>query len=718
MNRWLTLLFVFVNFTYSFSQEKVSLKAGELRGDIQLDGFLNEDDWLNAPFTDALRTTVPVENGIPKFRTEIRVLASQKFIYFGISCFDDEPEKIVRFSKLRDTNLEVEDHVRIVIDPVLDGQSGYIFGVNPYGARYDALVSKRGESENRNWDVVWDARTQITENGWFAEIVIPIQSINFIKDLNRWGFNVERRVQRLLETSRWANVTRDQWFTQTSRAGLLTGLPEFSYGIGLNVRPSLVSKLTKNGNDDSAIIKFHPSLDITQRIGANATGSLTFNTDFAETEVDTRQTNLTRFPLFFPERRTFFLEGSDIFEFGLGTGPSTVLPFFSRKIGLFNGNEVPIEVGGKINGRLGKTAFGGLVVRTEGLETEDFELAPSTMGVFRVRQNILKESSLGFMGTFGDPEGRPGSFMTGIDFTYQTTKFTGDKNFLVGAWGLIANREDLDGDTSAYGFKIDYPNDKFDISYTYYRTGESFDPSLGFVPRKGINYNRLGFVYAPRPENGWLRQMFNQLYAKHFKEIGGQWQSYSVFLAPINCRFESGDRFEVNIHPQGEFLNEPFDISDGVIINEGGYHFVRYRLEMEFAAKRKINGQITYWFGDFYTGKLDQFKMEAAWNPNPLLTLEFNGQRNIGALPEGNFNQTILGTRLRFNFNANLQVNTFVQYDTESELLGWNARLHWIFNPLGDVFLVFNRNSIQDVTSRWNLQNQQIILKARYNFRW
>jgi len=718
MNKWLVPILMLAGFTHVSGQEKVSLRAGKLNGTIQLDGKLDEQDWLDAPFTDQLRTTEPVENGSPAFRTEVRVLAGQKFVYVGISCFDDNPDEIVRFSKLRDADLEIEDHVRIVIDPALDGQSGYIFGVNPYGARYDALVARRGESENSNWDVVWDARTQITDQGWFAEIVIPIQSINFVRELNQWGFNVERRVQRLLETSRWANVTRDQWFTQTSRAGLLTGLPRFSYGLGLNVRPSLVTKFTKSGENEPTTTKIQPSLDITQRIGANATGSLTFNTDFAETEVDTRQTNLTRFPLFFPERRTFFLEGSDIFEFGLGTGSGTVLPFFSRRIGLFQGNEVPIRAGAKINGRSGKTAFGAVTVRTGELETEDLDLDPSTMGVFRVRQNVMKESSLGFIGSFGDPEGRAGSFMTGLDFTYQTTKFAGDKNFLAGVWGIVMDREDLDGDRSALGFKVDYPNDKLDISYTYNRVGESFDLSLGFVPRKGIHYNRLGFTFAPRPDNGWLRQMFNQLFATYIEELNGQWQSYGVFMAPINWRFESGDRFEANVYPQGEFLTEPFEISDGVVIANGGYHFIRYRLEMEFAAKRKLNGQISYWFGDFYTGKLDEIELETAWNPSPLLTLEFNGLRNIGRLPEGDFDQTLLGTRLRFNFNANLQVNTFVQYDTESRVLGWNARLHWIFSPLGDVFLVFNQNSVDNMTSRWQLQNRQIILKVRYNFRW
>ncbi|MEM9928257.1 MAG: carbohydrate binding family 9 domain-containing protein [Bacteroidota bacterium] len=702
----------------TFAQTKPQLPAGTLTGTIQVDGHLHETDWQSAPFTDALRTTEPVENGDPAFKTEVRVIASPKNIYFGITCYDEAPDQIVRFSKLRDANLGVEDHIRIVIDPALDGQSGYIFGVNANGARYDALVSRRGESENDNWDVVWDARTQITDVGWTAEIIIPIQSINFVKELDQWGFNVERRVQRLLETSRWANVTRDQWFTQTSRAGLLTDLPQFSYGLGLNVRPSLVTKLTKAGEGSPTEAGIQPSLDITQRIGANVTGSLTFNTDFAETEVDTRQTNLTRFPLFFPERRTFFLEGSDIFEFGLGTGSRTVLPFFSRRTGLFQGNEVPIQAGGKINGRLGKTAFGGMVARTGELETDELRLDPTTMGIFRVRQNVMKESSLGVIGAFGDPEGREGAFMTGLDFTYQTTKFQGDKNFLVGGWGLVAGRADLEGDRTAVGLKVDYPNDKLDVSYTFNRVGENFDPSLGFVPRKGTYYNRIGFTFAPRPDNGWLRQMFHEVFATYISELDGQWQTYGVFTAPINWRLESGDRVELNVYPRGEFLSEPFEISDGVTLAPKGYHFVRYRTEVEFAAKRKLNGQISYWFGGFYSGTLDQIELETAWNPSPLFTIEFSGQRNIGRLPEGDFIQTILGTRIRFNLDANLQINTFIQYDTESRVLGWNARLHWIFSPLGDVFLVFNQNSINNLVSRWELNNRQIILKGRYNFRW
>ena len=245
------------------------------------------------------------------------------------------------------------------------------------------------------------------------------------------------------------------------------------------------------------------SLDASQRLGANVLATLTVNTDFAETEVDTRQTNLTRFPLFFPEKRTFFLEGSDIFEFGFGTGNRTVLPFFSRRIGLFGNSQVPIMVGGKINGRIGNTAFGGLGIRTNSFEDDRTPYNATTMGVMRVRRNVLKESTVGMITSVGDPLGRDGSFMSGLDFTYQTTRFNGNKNFIAGAWALYTDREDLSDDRSAFGFKVDYPNDKWDLSFTYSRIGEFFDPSLGFVPRKGIQFLNIGSIYAPRPKWPW-----------------------------------------------------------------------------------------------------------------------------------------------------------------------------------------------------------------------
>ncbi|MDX1315770.1 MAG: DUF5916 domain-containing protein, partial [Eudoraea sp.] len=431
MNRFNLVLAVFIILISSVSAQEASrpsLSAGQITEPIQIDGVLNEPDWEQAPILDDFLTTVPEEKGKPSAKTIVRVLADERFIVIGIDCQDQRPEDIVRFSKLRDADIREEDHVKVVLDTFLDGQSGYILAVNAHAARYDALVSNRGESENNDWDAIWNARVAVYENGWTVEIILPIQSIYFKKNIDQWGFNVERRIQRNQETIRWANVQRDQFFGQTSRAGLLTNLPKFNYGIGLNVRPSLVGSLNKNGAGGATISDFETSLDASQRLGPNLLATLTVNTDFAETEVDTRQTNLTRFPLFFPEKRTFFLEGSDIFEFGFGTGRGTVLPFFSRRIGLFGANQVPIVAGGKINGRIGKTAIGGLGIRTNSFDSDGESYDATNMGVVRVRHNVLGESSIGMISTFGDPLGRSGSWMSGFDFTYQTTRFGGDKN--------------------------------------------------------------------------------------------------------------------------------------------------------------------------------------------------------------------------------------------------------------------------------------------------
>ena len=697
--------------------ERPTLEAGKLTGQIKIDGHLDEVDWESAEILDDFRTTEPVENGTSSNPTIVRVLADEKYLIIGIECLDSNANDIVRFSKIRDADISEEDHVKIVLDPFLDGQSGYIFAVNAFAARYDALVSRRGESENDDWDAIWEARTAISTKGWTVEIRIPIQSIYFRKGLSTWGFNVERRIQRNQETIRWANVKRDQWFIQTSRAGLLTGLPEFNYGLGLNVRPSLVGRFNKDGAGSPMKFEFEPSLDVSQRLSPNVLATMTLNTDFAETEVDTRQTNLTRFPLFFPEKRSFFLEGSDIFEFGFGTGSNTVLPFFSRRIGLFDDNEIPILAGAKLNGRVGKTAFGGLGVQTKSFASNDQPYDASTMGVMRVRQNVLKESSVGVIASMGDPLGREDSWMSGADFTYQTTRFNGDKNFIAGAWALYTDRADLKEDRSAFGFKIDYPNDKWDLALIYSRIGSEFDPSLGFVPRKGVHYMRLGTTYAPRPKTSWLRQMFHQLYSTYIRDLNGSWQSYDIFTAPINWQLESGDRVEFNVRPVGENILVPFEIAENVFIPENEYHFMRYRLEAEFAAKRKLNGEATWWFGSFYEGNLHELELELNWNPSSLLRFELNGVRNIGRLPWGDFDQTLIGSRVRFNVNSDLQLNSYLQYDTDSRILGLNVRIHWIFSPLGDVILVFNHNTLDDITQNWVLQNQQVLLKFRYNFR-
>jgi len=658
----------------------------------------------------------------------VRVLATSDAIIVGVRADDPEPARIVSYARERDATLDAEDHIKIVLDTYRDGRSGYVFAVNANGARYDALVGNQAaEGERADWDGVWEAATARTPSGWSAEIRIPLKSILFRPKLAEWGFNIERRIQRLQETDRWAGPRRDYRVTVTSQAGLLTGVPRFDLGIGLSVRPSVTGGLARDSVAAPTVDRSHASLDITQRLGNNGLASVTFNTDFAETEVDSRRINLTRFPLFFPEKRTFFLEGADIFDFGLGL-EGDLVPFFSRRIGLVEDSlgeseQVPLDAGIKVNGRFGGTNVGALAVRTgdvAGLPTAN------TLGVVRIKQNVLQESSVGILATAGDPLGRSGRWMAGPDFLYQTSRFRGDKNLLVGAWMLGSGGTGVTGGRDAGGVAIAYPNDLWDAGFSYKRIGESFDPSIGFVPRSGVQIARLAYVWQPRPTRPigplHIRQCFWENELTYVAGLSGTWQSYEYFMAPINCRLESGDRFEFNIIPTGERLADTFAVADNVVIPAGTYRFFRFRLEAGLAMKRRFTTQLTWWFGRFYNGRLDQFEAVGAWKPSSLVIVEFSGEHDVGRMPEGSFTQDLASTRLRIDVSPDLQLSSLWQYDTESRTVGTNTRLRWTYRPLGDLFVVYNHNlrTRDPVTAQPELTfaSNQLLVKLQYAFRY
>jgi hypothetical protein len=688
-----------------------TVAAGVLPPDIQLDGELTEPAWTTVRGIENLTMIEPTEAAAPTGRTRVKVLASRTAVVIGVICEDPQPDRIVSYTKQRDGELSAEDHIRVVLDPFLDGRSGYVFQVNPSGARYDALIEPDGWP-NSNWDGVWDAATHRNAQGWSVEIRIPIQTLSFKRDVTSWYFNVERRIQRLQETDRWASPRRDWAFTQTSRAGLLTDLPAFDLALGLTLRPAIVAGGGRPAPGARLAGTADPSLDVSQHLGPNLLGSLSVNTDFAETEVDTRRTNFTRFPVFFPEKRTFFLEGSDLFQFGTGLG-DTLVPFFSRRVGLVSGHEVPIAAGGKIGGRLRATSLGALLVRTR---AEDTVAPATTLGVVRIKQNVLKESSVGFIATGGDPAGGRGSWLAGTDATFQTSHFRGDKNFLVGVSGQAMGHAGARGDRTAAAVKIAYPNDLWNAGLTVKRIGESFQPSLGFVPRPGVYDYQLGIDYSPRPHNGWLRQMFYEFQTRAVTDLAGRWESYEVFTAPVNWRLESGDRFEFNAVPVGERLTAPDEVA-GVPIPAGAYQWMRYRLEAGSAAKRPLSGQVTWRFGGFYDGSIDQVELTGTWHASPVFTFDLSAERDTGAVAAGSFAETLVGLRSRVSLSPDLQVSSFLQYDTTSGSIGTNTRMRWTFRPVGDVFVIYNHN-LRTMDQRWRLDSNQLLVKLQYAFRY
>ena len=737
------------------SSERLSLRAAPLSPDLALDGRLTERAWAATADSIANLTTLePEEGGVPAGQTIVKVLADRQVIVFGVQCRDPEPGKIVSFSKARDSDLTEEDHIILVLDPMLDGRSGYVFAVNPDGARFDGLVAARGEEANSDWDTSWEAMTTRDETGWCAEIRIPITSLAFRKGRTAWGFNIQRRVQRLQETSRWSGANLDYEIFQTSRAGLLTNLPDFDLGLGLSVRPAVVGVVKKYAPHQTATSDRELSLDVTQRLGPHLLSALTVNTDFSETEVDVRRINLTRFPISFPEKRTFFLAGADIFEFGLGLDEESLVPFYSRRIGLVGSEEddhapVPVDVGGKIIGPLGSMNLGALVVNThaedrllldEGEPTVN--VPDATMGAVRIRQDILAESSVGLLATFGDQMDRPDSWSGGLDFTYQSSGFLQDKNLLLGLWGLRNDRKALKGDKYAYGVRLEYPNDLLDGNIAVTRIGDGFDPSLGFVPRKGVQIFSAGVEIAPRP--GWplLRQLVHELaFTQYQNRQTDQWESYSVTVKPIDWLLESGDRVEVSFEPEGDRLPvQPvlFEVFPDIDLLPGSYEWTRNTYLARSAEKRRLSAEFSLETGGFYNGSLRTSAARLTLKPSSLFAVELTAERNRGRvwapedfpvsvrLLERHFTQDLVGCRLELNLSPDLQLGSLTQYDSESRELGSNTRIRWTFNPNGDIFMVYNHqetrtrfdpSALRLLNREWRFYSSQLPIKVQFTWK-
>lgn len=719
-----------------------ALRAGVLPIGFVFDGTLRDPAWrASLDSIGSLTTVEPRVGESPSFRTVIKVLANADELVVGARCYDPDPASIVSPSKGRDANLDEEDHILLVFDTFLDGRSGYTFAVNPAGARFDGLVSSQGEEANGDWDAIWEAKTCRDSAGWCAEIRIPSRSLGFKRDLTSWGFNVQRRVPRTQETSRWSGATRDYEVYQTSHTGLLTDLPRFDVGLGLSIRPSIVGRVGRPASGSGTDRDAELSLDVTKSLGPNLLSSLTFHTDFAETEVEARQLNLTRFPLFFPEKRSFFLSGADIFDFGLGLDEESLIPFFSRRIGLFGISEddqapIPVSIGGKISGRVGETNLGALVVGTR--EVDDLSFASedlmltiprTTMGAVRIKQNVLEESSVGMIATLGDQQGRAGSWAAGVDATYQTSNFLDDKNLLVGAWGMLNGRENLSGDKSAYGASIDFPNDLADVEFSTIHIGDGFDPSLGFVRRNGVHIWNFGALLKPRPAWPGVRELTQQLEFRLFnRPDNSTWISYELSARPLDVVLKSGDRIEFAVGPQGDRPPDSFSISDGIDLPAGSYEWNRYMLGVRSAEKRRVSGGLSWEWGTYYNGDLSTLTGRLAARPSALVTLEVLGERNTGtvtAMAEAGQERTVrrrikeelLEVRADLNFSSSLQWSSVTQYDTQSGTLGVNNRLRWTFAPQGDLYLVYNHNLERKSGQRWRFVSNQLPLKIQYSWR-
>jgi len=696
-----------------------AFKSGLTTDAIRLDGLLDEPAWQQAGAIPNLVQQDPKPGQASAFTTEVRVLADERALYIAFTCTDPDPTGIAVHTMERDGNMDGDDFVAVILDPMTDGRRGYYFQVNAVAARLDGLVSG-AEDVSTDWDGIWDAASQRTATGWTVEIRIPAQTLRFHWGQENWGFNVERYVARAQTTLRWSGISLDATFIDLQRAGQLENVGGLRQGHGLSTAPYGLASNDRDFDNNMRSGNAEAGGDLAWNFSGDLSGYLTVNPDFAETEVDTRQANLTRFPLFFPEKRAFFLEGSEIFRFGSGLD-NDFIPFFSRRIGLFDGAKISLPGGVKLLGRSGAWQLAALTVATDKTASTD----DTTLFSGRATYDVNEHLTLGAIATHGDPEGQRDNTLGGLDILWRTSTFNGNKNFSIGGW-TAASYGDVDkGQRTGWGFKVDYPNDLWDLSATVKEFGSALDPALGFLPRPGTRWYQAGITYQPRPQGGhfgWARQFFFELFPRYIEDANGRVQTWRVFAAPFNVRTQSGEHFEANIAPQFERLDAPFEIADGVEIPVGDYRFTRYRIEAQSASHRAWQTGATFWFGDFFTGRLTQLNTFASYTtPGGHLRLELNLEHDNGHLNEGNFTLNVGQFKVVYAFTPDLILSSNIQYDSESRDVSANTRFRWTIRPGTDLFVVWNRGWRRpfDSASLIDLHtvDQQLVVKLRWTFR-
>ncbi|MBL8861518.1 MAG: carbohydrate binding family 9 domain-containing protein [Planctomycetes bacterium] len=650
----------------------------------RIDGRLDEDCWRQAPPIGPLRQMIPRVDADPSEDTEVRLVHDGRALYFGIRCHDREPGKIVATLRQRDADLDPDDRIEIVLDTFRDRRNAYFFQIGAAGSIGDALISKNGGGFKKAWDGIFDGAARIDELGWTAEIEIPFATVAFDPSQPVWGFNLNRCIKRREEFARFAAHTRDSSFFRISQAGDLAGLDGAEQGLGIDVVPFFVLRADDQRGEDASLTG-QPGLDATWRLTPSLQAAVTVNTDFAEVEVDDRQVNLTRFPLFFPEKRDFFLQDAGIFDFA-DLEPNVLLPFFSRRIGLDGaGNEIPILAGAKLTGRAGDWNLGFLDVETDSSGALDGQ----NLGAARVVYNVGEQSAVGVVGTLGDPTGAADAATYGADLNLGTSSFLGNKNLQSSAWILRTDDGTEAGEDLAYGASLRYPNDLLSLGATFAEVQSEFDPALGFVPRSGIRRWSASAELEPRHE-GAIRRTQYQLDVLAVTDLDDRLESGSVELQPLGVLFDSNDGLYLELEGHRERLDEPFEIRDGVVIAPGEYDFGRARLEATFSNARQLSGSATLETGTFYDGRRDDLVLSTSWRPSALVNASLVYQRADVDLEAGDFVVHVARARLDLAFDQRVLWSNLAQVDNDSDSLGINSRLRWILSPGREFYLVVN----------------------------
>ncbi|HXH07022.1 MAG TPA: DUF5916 domain-containing protein [Vicinamibacterales bacterium] len=678
------------------------IRAARTDAPIRIDGRLDDAGWrLAEPVVDFYQRER--NEGLPASeRTEVRVVYDEQNLYVGFRCYDSEPERVRARAIFRDESAGADDLVAIMIDAYHGHRSAIQFVSNANGVIYELLQT--GETENTrnaNFDTVWLARGARTPEGYEVEFAIPLKSLRFAPprpgEEAVFGIGFKRNIPRKNEEAVWPFVPNDSSWYRPAELGHLRGLVDIHPGRNLQVRPyALAGALQEAGR--AADSRRDVGLDVKWGVTTGLTADFTVNTDFAQEEADVQQINFTRFSLFFPEKRQFFLEGQQAFQFGI---PREAELVFTRRIGLSpRGEVVPIAAGARLSGRQGATTVGAMSIRT----AEAAGLPAQTFSVVRLRRDLFARSSVGALLT--DVQGGGGfDRVVGADASFLFREVWTAEGFAA----RQQTSEPVPGGHIGYG-RFAYETDLFDAEASYLDIGEGFRPGIGFVRRRDLRRYDAGLTFSPRPASRLVRQYRFSSRLSYATNQAGRLETRER-EAEAGVEFESGDSLGVEYQQNYEFLPEPFEIQ-GVPVLPGVYRWSDARVELETFRRRHAQVELSYSTGGFWDGTRDILAVDTRYRVSTALGLSGAYEINWVDLPRGRFTTHLLSARVQLAFRNDVALFSLLQYNHESREFSTNIRFRWIPRPGSDFFIVYNGLEERGVGGR----SRSLVVKLAYLF--
>ncbi|HEY6945003.1 MAG TPA: DUF5916 domain-containing protein [Candidatus Acidoferrum sp.] len=654
----------------------------------KLDGTLNDLLWQSAKVVANFRQQEPNEGDAATEKTEVRVLYTRHAVYFGIHCYDSEPGKIVATELRRDVSQDLDDHFEILIDSNHDRRDGYVFQINPLGTQMDGLiVEEQSGSESADfdagWDGVWISEARIASDGWTATVEIPFTTLNFTQSQNViWGLNFKRFIRRKNEEDLWSAYRRTYGITKVSQAGELTGITDIGTGRLFVVKPYGLLQYDKQDNQ-SAKFPLTGGLDVKYGLRSNLVLNLTGNTDFADTDVDQVQFNLTPFKIFIPEKRQFFLENAGVFEFNLGDQDQL---FFSRQIGIdpVTGQQVPINGGAKLTGTIGRLALGVMDVDTRSSGPNPY----ANYGVVRLKESLWGGSYVGVMGI----DKRSGNVLDAYNQTGGVdTRLFFLKDFVFDGHLAGTQSPGKPSGASDLGASLHYKSNWLEGIAEKRKIGPNFNPELGFIERTDSNQEYADATFKARPKIEGIRELQFEGFIFHSPDTQGVVQTQE-WQGTFRAEFHNGAYTDDDIADVfTQRITTPLNIYKNVFIPNGLYHFARHQLTYGSRLDRRFTYNFFERFGSYYGGTLNEFRVRATYRPTAKFSASLVQTWNRFRLPQGNFSVDLASLQGNYSFSRFLTLSSTVQMDTaNTQAVSANIRLRYNYRPDSDLFVIYN----------------------------